>query len=123
MWEPQMPGFLGHLHVLRYDTRGHGASDAPSGEYAIDQLGRDLLGMTDALGIAKFAFCGLSMGGAIGLWVATHAPERLTALVLANTSPRLDAATLEARRRTVLDKGIATIAAVGLQRSFSPETL
>jgi 3-oxoadipate enol-lactonase len=123
MWEPQMPELLEHLHVLRYDTRGHGASDVPNGDYSMEQLGCDALGMLDALGIAKFAFCGLSMGGAIGLWLATHAPDRLTALVLANTSPRFDASTLEARRRTVLDQGIAPIADAVLQRFFSPNTL
>jgi 3-oxoadipate enol-lactonase len=58
------------------------------GDYSIEALGADLLALTDALGISKFAFCGLSLGGAIGQRVAAHAPERLTHLVLANTSPQ-----------------------------------
>ena len=66
MWAPQAQDLLPHFQVLRYDTRGHGASDAPKGEYAIDRLGRDVLALADLLSIAQFAFCGLSLGGATG---------------------------------------------------------
>jgi 3-oxoadipate enol-lactonase/4-carboxymuconolactone decarboxylase len=123
MWDPQMPGLLPHFQVLRYDTRGHGASDAPPGDYSMEQLGSDVLGLADTLGISNFAFCGLSMGGGIGQWLAVHAPERITALVLANTSSRFVAATLEARRQAVLKDGMAAVADTAMQRFFSPETL
>ncbi|HWG88004.1 MAG TPA: alpha/beta fold hydrolase, partial [Candidatus Acidoferrales bacterium] len=86
MWDPQMPDLLQHFRVLRYDTRGHGTSDVPTGEYSIDMLGKDVVNLCTALGIQKFAFCGLSMGGAVGQWLALNAPERISALVLANTS-------------------------------------
>lgn len=123
MWEPQMADFLEHFQVLRYDTRGHGASHAPAGDYSIDQLGSDVIGLAEALGFKRFAFCGLSMGGAVGLWLAARRPAHLTALVLANSSPRFDAAGLETRRQTVLANGIAAIADAALGRFFSPETL
>jgi 3-oxoadipate enol-lactonase/4-carboxymuconolactone decarboxylase len=124
MWAPQMADLLQHFQVLRYDTRGHGASDAPEGEYSIEQLGRDVLGLADALHISKFAFCGLSMGGAIGLWLAINVPDRLTALVLANTSPQFGPpANWDTRRKTVLENGMASIADMVMQRFFSPETL
>jgi 3-oxoadipate enol-lactonase/4-carboxymuconolactone decarboxylase len=123
MWEPQMADFLEHFQVLRYDTRGHGASDASGGDYSSDDLGLDVLGLANALSIKQFAFCGLSMGGAVGLWLAARQPERLIALVLANTSPRFDAATLEARRQAALANGIASFADAALGRFFSPETL
>ncbi len=124
MWEPQMPHFLRHFQVLRYDTRGHGASDAPSGEYSIEQLGRDALGIADQLGIAKFAWCGLSMGGGIGQWIALQAPERLSHLVLANTSPRFgDRANWENRIKAVREGGMAAIVSLALQRFFSEKTL
>ena len=55
MWDPQMPGLLPYFQVLRYDTRGHGGSDAPQGDYSMDQLGSDVLGLVDALGISKMA--------------------------------------------------------------------
>src|ERR1043166_4629489 len=88
MWLPQMPDLLERFQVLRYDTRAHGASDAPSGDYTMDQLGQDVVRLLDALKIQHAAFCGISMGGAIGQWLALNAPQRLTALILANTAPK-----------------------------------
>jgi 3-oxoadipate enol-lactonase/4-carboxymuconolactone decarboxylase len=122
MWAGQAQDLLPHFQVLRYDTRGHGASDTPKGEYTIDRLGRDVLGLADALGISQFAFCGLSLGGAIGQWLAFEAPERLTRLVLANTSPQFGPrAHWESRIRTVLDGGMAAIVEMVMQRFFSAE--
>jgi 3-oxoadipate enol-lactonase/4-carboxymuconolactone decarboxylase len=123
MWAPQASDLMSHFQVLRYDTRGHGASDAPPGDYSMEQLGRDVLGLTDALGISRFAFCGLSMGGGIGQWLAAHAPQRVAALVLANTSSQFVAANLEARRQAVLKDGMDAVADSAMQRFFLPETL
>ena len=72
MWDPQMPDFLTYFRVLRYDTRGHGASAVPAGDYTIDDLGADVVELVKGLGIGKFAFCGLSMGGAVGQWLALN---------------------------------------------------
>jgi 3-oxoadipate enol-lactonase / 4-carboxymuconolactone decarboxylase len=124
MWEPQIADLLPHFQILRYDTRGHGASDAPKGDYSVELLGKDLLRLCDTLGIAKFALCGLSMGGAIGLWIAAHAAERLTALVLANTSPQFGpAANWDTRIRRVQEGGMAAIVEMATGRFFSAETL
>jgi 3-oxoadipate enol-lactonase/4-carboxymuconolactone decarboxylase len=120
MWAPQMPDLLDHFQVLRYDTRGHGASDVPSGDYAMDQLGHDVLGLLDALRISRAAFCGLSMGGAIGQWLAMNAPQRLSALVLANTSPKFGTPDLwNARRKSVLEGGMPAVVDAVMQRFFS----
>jgi 3-oxoadipate enol-lactonase/4-carboxymuconolactone decarboxylase len=122
MWAPQMPDLLNYFQVLRYDTRGHGASSVPAGDYTLDQLGKDALGLADNLGLTKFAFCGLSMGGAVGLWLAINAPQRLTALALANTSPRFGTPdTWDARRKAVLDGGMQAIVDTVMQRFFSPD--
>ena len=124
MWAPQMADFLSHFQVLRYDTRGHGASDAPKGDYAVELLGRDVLSLADALAVKQFAFCGLSMGGAVGQWLAIHAPERLSGLVLANTSPQFGPrSNWEARIKAVRDGGMAAIIDVVMGRFFSPEVL
>jgi 3-oxoadipate enol-lactonase/4-carboxymuconolactone decarboxylase len=124
MWEPQIADLLRYFQVLRYDTRGHGASDAPSGEYSIEQLGRDVLGLADRLGISKFAFCGLSLGGAIGQWIAANEPQRVTHLILANTSPQFGPpANWNTRMETVLKSGMAAILDMVMQRFFSPETV
>jgi 3-oxoadipate enol-lactonase/4-carboxymuconolactone decarboxylase len=124
MWDLQVTDLLPHFQVLRYDTRGHGASDTPAGEYSVEMLGRDILGLADALEISQFAFCGLSMGGAIGQWVAAHAPERVTHLVLANTSPQfVPRANWEARIAAVLQGGMPAIVDVVMPRFFLAETL
>ncbi|MDO8679631.1 MAG: 3-oxoadipate enol-lactonase [Acidobacteriota bacterium] len=123
MWDAQAADLSAHFRVLRYDTRGHGASTATPGDYRIEQLGRDALALADALAIDRFAFCGLSLGGMIGLWLASHAPTRLTAAVLANTSPRPGAERMEARRQAVLSSGMAAVADAVMGRFFSPRRL
>ncbi|HEY1526382.1 MAG TPA: alpha/beta fold hydrolase, partial [Candidatus Angelobacter sp.] len=122
MWTPQMSGLLDHFQVLRYDTRGHGASAVPAADCTLDQFGQDAIALADRLNISTLAFCGLSMGGAVGQWLAINAPQRLTALVLANTSPRFgDPDTWNARRKAVLEGGMNAIVDAIMQRFFSPE--
>jgi 3-oxoadipate enol-lactonase/4-carboxymuconolactone decarboxylase len=124
MWAPQMADLLSHFQVLRYDTRGHGASEVAKGEYSVELLGRDALNLADTLGIKQFAFCGLSMGGAVGQWLAIHAGECLTRLVLANTSPQFGPrSNWEIRMKAVSNGGMAAIADTVLGRFFSPEVL
>ncbi len=78
-----------------------------AGDYSIEMLGRDVLGLADGLRISEFAFCGLSLGGAIGQWMAANAPERVTHLILANTSPQFaSASNWNARIETVLKSGM-----------------
>ena len=86
MWAPQIAVWARRFNVLRYDSRGHGDSDAPAGAYSMDRLGRDAVELLDGLGLDRVHFCGLSMGGMVGQWLAVHAPDRLDRLVLANTS-------------------------------------
>jgi len=122
MWAPQMPDLLQHFQVLRYDTRGHGASSVPAGDYTLDQFGQDVLGLADRLALAKFAFCGLSMGGAVGQWLAINAPQRLTALVLANTSPKFGTPDVwNVRIKAVQEGGMKAIVDAIMQRFFSPD--
>ncbi|HKD77970.1 MAG TPA: alpha/beta fold hydrolase, partial [Ktedonobacterales bacterium] len=89
MWEPQLAAFTRQFRVLRYDGRGHGASAVPPGPYTIADLGEDVIHLYDALGVKRAHYCGLSMGGMVGMWLAAHAPERVDRLVLCNTSARL----------------------------------
>jgi 3-oxoadipate enol-lactonase/4-carboxymuconolactone decarboxylase len=124
IWDPQVPELLPYFRVLRYDIRGHGATDAPSGDYSIEQLGRDVLALADGLKMGEFAFCGLSLGGAIGQWLGVNAGDRVKSLILANTSPRFG--TLQgwqSRIEAVRSGGMASIAEMVMQRFFSAEAI
>ena len=124
MWASQAADLLPHFRILRYDTRGHGASGAPAGDYTIELLGQDLLALADSLGIEQFNFCGLSMGGAIGQWLAINAPDRVTKLVLADTSPHFTPRTnWDNRIRAVREGGMQAVAETVIGRFFSAETL
>jgi 3-oxoadipate enol-lactonase len=89
MWDPQIEALTKHFRVLRYDSRGHGASDVPAGPYSVDRLGRDVIELLDALKIGRVHFCGLSLGGIVGQRLGIHAPERIDRLILCNTSSYL----------------------------------
>jgi len=124
MWDAQAADLTPHFRILRYDIRGHGASGAPCSDYTIAQLGGDVLVLADATGVRQFAFCGLSLGGMIGQWLAANAPSRVTHLVLANTTSRVsDPQSMEARRRTVLEQGMAGVADMVMARFFSSTLL
>src|SRR5579863_9365410 len=77
LWDAQAAALAPHFRVLRYDTRGHGATGVPAGDYSIETLAADALALIDALGIDRFAWCGLSLGGMIGQRLAVTAPARV----------------------------------------------
>jgi 3-oxoadipate enol-lactonase len=86
MWAPQVPGLSVRFRVLRYDQRGHGDSPVPPGPYAVSDLGQDVLDLLDRNEVERAHFCGLSMGGMTGMWLAANAPERIDRLVLLCTT-------------------------------------
>ena len=89
MWDPQARALASRYRVVRYDTRGHGGTDAPAGAYALEQLAEDARALLRALGIARTHFIGLSMGGFIGQLLALTHPEMLQSLVLCDTTSRV----------------------------------
>src|SRR4051812_17457337 len=89
MWAPQARALAEHGRIIRYDTRGHGLSDAPPGPYTVERLGLDAVALLDALGIERANVCGLSLGGLTALWLAIHRPGRIGRAVFANTSARI----------------------------------
>ncbi|ASD27202.1 3-oxoadipate enol-lactonase [Brevundimonas diminuta] len=122
MWDAQMAAFAARFRVLRYDSRGHGASDAPAGAYGLDRLGRDVVELLDALTLERVAFCGLSLGGMVGQWMGVRAPERLERLVLANTSAFMGPPSAwDARIASALSQGMAPLAAASVARWFTPD--
>jgi 3-oxoadipate enol-lactonase / 4-carboxymuconolactone decarboxylase len=124
MWDALTADLLPYFRVLRYDLPGHGGSSAPEGEYTIAGLAGDVLALADACGVGRFAFCGLSIGGMIGQWLGANAAQRLTHLVLANTTARLsNPESMEERRQIVLTKGMRGVEDIAMGRYFSKETL
>jgi 3-oxoadipate enol-lactonase/4-carboxymuconolactone decarboxylase len=119
LWDPVMPRLADFFRVIRMDMRGHGASDAPGGEYDVALLARDVLAVADAAGAARFDYCGISLGGMIGQWIGAHAGDRLRRLVLCNTTGRADPAPQAARIAAVRAHGMAGVLDTVLGRFFT----
>jgi 3-oxoadipate enol-lactonase len=121
MWDPQAEELRKTFRILRYDTRGHGESAVLPGPYSIEQLGNDFLGLLDELHLGPVHFCGLSMGGMIGMWLGIHAPSRLNKLVLSNTGAKIGTNEIwKSRIETVKKSGMKSIAAGVMERWFTP---
>jgi 3-oxoadipate enol-lactonase len=123
MWDPQVRALAARYRVLRYDTRGHGGTDAPAGAYTLDQLAEDARQLLAALGIARTHWVGLSMGGMIGQTLALKAPELLASLSLCDTSSRIpaDARPLwEERIRTAESQGMEPLVEPTINRWLTP---
>jgi 3-oxoadipate enol-lactonase len=121
MWDAQLVDLTAQFRLARYDQRGHGRSPVPPGPYSIEDLARDALGLLDDLGIERTSFCGLSIGGMVGMWLASETPERIERLVLCSTAPTLPPREqwLE-RAATVRADGVSAIADAAIDRWFTP---
>lgn len=120
LWSPQLQAFSREFRVVRYDSRGHGRSSAPRGDYTIARLGLDVLDLMDWLAVAQFSYCGLSLGGMVGQWLGVQASERLDSLALCNTSAFMGPAGWETRIQTVRKGGMGSIGNAVLDRWFTP---
>ena len=122
MWDAQVAPFTQHFRLVRYDRRGHGKSGVPQGPYSMEMLGRDVLAVLDALKIEKTNWCGLSMGGMVGMWLGANAPQRVEKLVLSNTSAYFaDKEIWNGRIKTIRDKGLTAIAPGTMERWFTQD--
>lgn len=122
MWAGQTQALGEHFAILRYDTRGHGDSVATPGPYRIADLADDAIAIMDVLELPQINFCGLSMGGMIGLWLGMTAPSRIRRLVVANSAAQIPPAQLwNDRIAMVRDNGMAAIADAVSQRWFTAD--
>lgn len=122
IWDPQVEALADRFQLLRYDHRGHGRSPVPSGPYTIAELAGDVLALLDRLGIESASFCGLSLGGMVGIRLAAEAPDRLSSLVLCSTTARFDDVSpyLE-RAASVRWSGTVSVAPTVVANWFTPE--
>jgi 3-oxoadipate enol-lactonase len=124
MWDAQLADLEQRFRVVRYDTRGHGASPVPDGPYGIDDLADDLVALLDRLGIAKAHLVGLSLGGMTVMRVAIRNPERVQRLALLCTGAQLPPASAWTERAALVRaQGSAAVAAAVVQRWFTPSYL
>ena len=122
LWDPQLSVFAKTFRLLRYDSRGHGQTSATPGEYSVEMLGRDVLQLLDALSLQRVNFCGLSIGGMTGMWLAVNAPQRLDRIVLSNTAPKIGKlATWNERIKLVREGGTRAVAQPVVEKWFTPE--
>jgi 3-oxoadipate enol-lactonase len=105
MWDSQIELFSQHFRVLRLDTRGHGQSSVTPGPYTIEQLSWDVVHLLDTLQIERAYFCGLSMGGMIGMFLGTNAVKRFQKIVLSSTAAKIGTADSWATRIQAVQKG------------------
>ncbi|HTV30278.1 MAG TPA: 3-oxoadipate enol-lactonase [Xanthobacteraceae bacterium] len=120
MWDEQVAPLTRHFRLVRYDRRGHGRSGVPKGPYTMERLGRDVIGVLDALGIQKINWCGLSMGGMVGMWLGANAANRVEKLILSNTAAYFpDKTVWDGRIKLVRDKGLEGIVDANMARWFT----
>jgi 3-oxoadipate enol-lactonase len=121
VWEPQVAALGERFRLLRFEHRGHGGSPAPPGPYTIAELGADVIALLDGLGLRAVSYCGISLGGMIGMWLAAHAPERIGALGLCCTSAYLPPAGFWAgRAEQARAGGMASLSEQVVGRWFTP---
>ena len=122
MWDHQIGVFSQTHRVVGVDIRGHGASDAPAGDYTLERLGRDVMDVADALDIESFDYCGLSVGGLIGQWLGLHVGTRLRSLTLCNTGAKIsEVERWNERIDTARAQGMAALVDAVIDRWFTPE--
>jgi 3-oxoadipate enol-lactonase len=122
MWDSQVFALQKQFRLLRYDTRGHGQSSVTPGPYAIELLARDVLALLDELRLERVHFCGLSMGGQTGMWLALNAPTRLSKLILCDTAAKIGNPEMwNSRIEAVRKGGMKSISTGVMERWFSAE--
>jgi len=126
MWDEQAAALKDSFRVIRYDQRGHGATDAPAGRYAYDTLLADALGLLDALSIRKAHFAGLSMGGATALGLAERHPDRFDRIIVCDSpcqSTPQSSQQWEERIAIAQKQGVAALVEPTVSRWVPPEIL
>ena len=122
LWDAQLPALEQEFTIVRYDHPGHGRSETAGGMLTVDELGEGVIELLDTLALERASFCGLSLGGAVGMALALRAPERLERLVLCCTSAYFgDPERWYERARLVRAKGTAAVAERVLERWFTEE--
>jgi 3-oxoadipate enol-lactonase len=121
LWDAQVAALAGDRRILRHDHPGHGGSPVPHGPVTVADIGTGLLDLLDELGVARASFCGISLGGMVGMWLGANAPDRIDRLVLACTGASLGSRQMyEERAALVRAQGTAVTLDGARERWFTP---
>lgn len=121
LWLPQLPALTRAWRVLRYDLPGHGGAPPPAGPFGVGDLADGIVRLLDDLGVARAAYAGVSLGGAVGTMLALRHPDRVASLVLCCTSPRFgDPGPWRERAALVRREGVGPVADGAAGRWFTP---
>ncbi|WP_433497694.1 3-oxoadipate enol-lactonase [Sphaerimonospora sp. CA-214678] len=126
VWDHQVPALSRDRRVIRWDLPGHGGSpagvvDTTPGATTIADLGRLVLALADSLGVDRFDYAGISIGGAVGAWLAVHHPERVASLAMVCSSARFgEPAAWHERAALVRAEGTAPLVEMSATRWFTP---
>lgn len=120
LWDPILDALLERFFVVRYDMRGHGGSQAPGGDYTLDQLTDDAQTVIDASGVRQFDFWGISLGGMVGMALGARNPQGLRRLVLSNTSAKFDRSVWDQRIQAIRGGGMAAVSDAIIGRFYTP---
>jgi 3-oxoadipate enol-lactonase len=120
IWDGVVAALVGRFRIVRADKRGHGLSSLPAGAPLMGEYAKDVVGLMNALGVARATLVGVSMGGVIAQELHRLHPSRVGALVLMDTAAKIGTdETWDSRMAAVREGGIAAIAEPILQRWFS----
>jgi 3-oxoadipate enol-lactonase len=121
LWGAQVAALAGERRILRHDHPGHGEAPVPDGPVSVADIGAGLLDLLDELGVARASFCGISLGGMVGMWLGANAPERVDRLVLACTGASLGTRQMyDERAALVRAQGTAVTLDGARERWFTP---
>jgi 3-oxoadipate enol-lactonase len=121
VWDSQLAALSARFRVLRHDLPGHGESPLPDAPVTVEAIGRAVLALADEVGAARFLFCGVSLGGMVGMWLGAEAPDRVVRLVLACTGARLGTPETYAERAAAVREHGTSITVDGArERWFTP---
>ena len=121
LWDGLVPLLQRRFRILRFDARGHGASDSPPGDYSFEMLAHDVLAVMQAANLLRAAIAGVSLGGMIAMETALRFPQHVAALVLICTSADIDRPLWTERVKSVHAGGVAAIADGAMARFLSPQ--
>ena len=120
LWDPVLGTLMRDFYVVRYDSRGHGGSDAPQGDYSLGQLTDDAQAVIAAARLTSYDFWGISLGGMVAMELAARRPMGLRHVVLSHTAAEFDATIWDARMAALKQGGMPAIIDGVIGRFYTP---